>query len=40
MQQYRPATDRFLRPVIALAVAALLIEFLLPLLLAAEGAAS
>jgi hypothetical protein len=40
MQQYRPMTGRFLRPAVALVVAALLIEFLLPLLLAAEGAAS
>jgi len=40
MQHYRPLTTRLLRPALALAVAALLIEFLLPLMLAAEGAAS
>jgi hypothetical protein len=39
MQQYRPA-DRLLRSAVALAVAALLILGILPLMLAAEGAAS
>jgi hypothetical protein len=40
MQQYRPVTSRLLRSAVALLVAALLILGLLPLILAAEGAAS
>jgi hypothetical protein len=40
MQQYRPMTTRLLRATVALAVAAMLILGLLPLMLAAEGAAS
>jgi hypothetical protein len=40
MRQYRPLTNPLLRPAVALVVAALLILGLLPLMLAAEGAAS
>jgi hypothetical protein len=40
MRQYRPVTNRLLRSAVALAVAALLILGILPLVLAAEGAAS
>ena len=40
MRQYRPLTNRLLRPAVGLAVAALLILGLLPLVLAAERAAS
>jgi hypothetical protein len=40
MQQYRPMTSHLLRPAVALAVVALLIGIVLPLMLAAEGAAS
>jgi hypothetical protein len=39
MQQYRPVTDRLLRPAVGLAISALLILFLLPLVLAAERGA-
>jgi len=40
MRQYRPLTNRLLRPAVGLVVAALLILGLLPLVLAAERAAS
>lgn len=40
MQQYRPTTSQFLRPAAALAIVVLLIEVVLPLMLAAQVAAS
>jgi hypothetical protein len=40
MRQYRPMTTPILRTAVALVVAALLILGILPLMLAAEGAAS